>query len=383
MRICSILKPAKICGVDIPEASLHRPRRFAATDSACYHLSDVFNFNHGIEYTGDGLIFGGAPWPQLGGVCRILLFNGVGTGYGDLLCGTVAIKLLYEKIVELGYQPRLEIIFAPDHERQYREVFQGNPHVSALIPGAIPNEELGRAHALFTTDGFVADPVFSEIDMIDYFIWRFGLNPSEYSPETKLPVLPKTSLTEKGYCAGLKLREGDSKKVCLFNLHASGFRRISATIWRPMVEALSRAGYRVWLTGTPHRRGDISVALNQLGCAQFGAVDVLPLTPSWHELIGLIQSVDAVVTPDTSVLHIAGAAKKPCVGLMFSIEPKLRMSYYPTVRGYVRPLWKKSPWWGKSRMEELKEPLEDITEWRDAWNMVNAGGVVKLLKGIK
>lgn len=382
MHLCSTLRNAQIKNAKFPQSTLDKPRRWVVTDSGMATMPGVFFGHEESPATRiDGLSPGGLATPQVGEVCRILVFNGTGTGYGDLLCGSVAIRLLHEGIVKAGGIPRIEIIYAPDHAKQYEEVYGGNPHIAQLIPAAIAAEEIGRSHFYVSTERLLVDPKFDELDMIDYFIWRFGMDPAQYSAEEKLPAIPYTAETARGEKAAFDLR-AKGEKICLLNFHASGFRRVSVTIWRALAEAVADAGYRIWFTGAPHRGKEVIDAFRVLKFHEIGALDVLPITQTWHDLCGVIRGVDAVITPDTSVLHIAGACKIPCVGLMFSIEPKLRISYYPTVRGYVRPEWKKAVWWGKSRMDALKEPLEQNEDWRKAWELTNPAGVAKLLEKI-
>lgn len=50
------------------------------------------------------------------------------------------------------------------------------------------------------------------------------------------------------------------------------------------------------------------------------------------ELIGACASMDVIISPDTGVLHIAGALKKKAIGLFGNINPATRVSYYKTVK---------------------------------------------------
>ncbi|MDD5523673.1 MAG: glycosyltransferase family 9 protein [Smithella sp.] len=50
------------------------------------------------------------------------------------------------------------------------------------------------------------------------------------------------------------------------------------------------------------------------------------------DLLSLSSIPDLVITPDTGALHIAAALKKKCLGLFGNIDPRTRVTYYPTVR---------------------------------------------------
>lgn len=53
---------------------------------------------------------------------------------------------------------------------------------------------------------------------------------------------------------------------------------------------------------------------------------------SEEELIAVCSMSDMVISPDTGVLHVAGALKKKAVGVFGNINPLTRVSYYPTVK---------------------------------------------------
>ena len=62
-----------------------------------------------------------------------------------------------------------------------------------------------------------------------------------------------------------------------------------------------------------------------------GLINLIDKT-DWKELLSLISMADTVVTPDTGSLHIAAAMNKKTLGLFGCINPRTRISYYPTVR---------------------------------------------------
>lgn len=66
-----------------------------------------------------------------------------------------------------------------------------------------------------------------------------------------------------------------------------------------------------------------------------GIVNLVDKT-TLEELIALVSMANLVVTPDTGTLHIAGALGKWTLGLFGNINPRTRISYYPTVRPLYR-----------------------------------------------
>ena len=62
-----------------------------------------------------------------------------------------------------------------------------------------------------------------------------------------------------------------------------------------------------------------------------GVVNLIDKT-TLDEMIALISLSDVVVSPDTGSLHVAAALGKKTVALFGNINPRTRISYYPTIR---------------------------------------------------
>ncbi len=62
-----------------------------------------------------------------------------------------------------------------------------------------------------------------------------------------------------------------------------------------------------------------------------GIVNLLNKT-SANQAIALCSILDLLITPDSGFLHIAGALGNKCLALFGNIDPKTRISYYPSVK---------------------------------------------------
>ena len=72
-------------------------------------------------------------------------------------------------------------------------------------------------------------------------------------------------------------------------------------------------------------------------------------TLSVAEFVAAIRLMDAVIAPDTSTTHIAGALGTPCLALFGNIHPKTRVTYYPSVHAlYPKGELPCIPCWDKS-----------------------------------
>lgn len=87
----------------------------------------------------------------------------------------------------------------------------------------------------------------------------------------------------------------------------------------PTIKMLSKRGTVILFGQTEHwNRG-----LKGIG----GCVNILDATTE-RELASVCARMDVIISPDTGVLHIAGALKKKAVGLFGPINPQTRISYY-------------------------------------------------------
>jgi ADP-heptose:LPS heptosyltransferase len=67
--------------------------------------------------------------------------------------------------------------------------------------------------------------------------------------------------------------------------------------------------FAIWVGGAPDYRADVDAIAGATGTAS------LPSVPSFHEFAAVLREFDLLLTPDTSVVHLAAAWKTPLVGL--------------------------------------------------------------------
>jgi tetratricopeptide (TPR) repeat protein len=88
------------------------------------------------------------------------------------------------------------------------------------------------------------------------------------------------------------------------------------------------------------------------GCEAMRVVNMAPHIRGWEDTASIIESLDLVVSVDTSVLHLAASMGKPTWGLL---------SYLPDWRWGLGS--SKSHWYRSIRLFRQREPFE----WRDAF----------------
>jgi len=268
-----------------------------------------------------------APWE--GGPVSVCLFNGAGGGLGDAIMAGAAIRCLAERLCEhTGSWPLIDVLSVfPDRSR---EGLAGMPGVRVL-PLCLTVAQLAQYHALADCSGILLDPDFNRRHMTDCFLRHYGLDPNTVAPEAKAPRLepPAPSPVVQGAVAAARERADGRRLVVLV------FR---ATITRSMPDALAaRLLGMLWDAGWQpviffDAPAEAARFLQAFGLEE-SVIDLSPASINMQAYIGLLHAMDAIVSVDTSAVHIGAALRKPVVGIFNSIAKELRIQYSPTVTG--------------------------------------------------
>lgn len=158
-------------------------------------------------------------------------------------------------------------------------------------------------------------------------------NPRYLSPEVYLGALPLLGVepdyralpqlqVDPEVLAKVRLRlqsEGIGRFWLLNPFAATANRTFSDQKLRQIVEAIKASDFTLLLIGPPGTRSDMRSMANWVG------------KTSLAEVIALVALSEGVITVDTGILHIAGALRKPTVGLFRAIRPEYAQ-LYPTVQ---------------------------------------------------
>ena len=231
------------------------------------------------------------------------IINAMGVAIGDSIVGLQALHILKRRYPGL----RLHVYrspYTPELNGLYRRV----PFLTTVAELPVTLDAFSGGHVVDLAD-FMFRPGFARLPMIDYFLTAVGLDPASVEPadknpdwlsEIRHPVLPP------------------HPDYVLFCPSASTpLRSIPSRVRREIVEAVCRN----W-------RGIV------LG---FGPVDhpsyrdVSRSSPNLETYLAWLRDARAVVSTDTSAVHIAAGFRRPTLAYFVSIRPSLRSAYYPTV----------------------------------------------------
>jgi ADP-heptose:LPS heptosyltransferase len=327
-----------------------------------------------------GLIALDTPRPAPGGKARVILFNAVGTGYGDAICGSVAIRALHRFFAQRGFVPEIDLVCMPHARANYDNLFKHDPHVHRVYSIGVTAEEFGAYNWAGSAEDLLADQRFADMNMIDYFLARYGLGGVEIP---RVPVLfPDPAIVGAVRSAWGEKQE---ERWVLLNLFGSGYRRFPLWSYEALVTGLVADGWRVAMTAGPDAANVVAGFCKQYAGKPWIArvADVCPIVNrSWHHFVALAGLADAVVTPDSALLHVAAALGRPCVGVFSCIEPWYRIRHYPKCLGWTADSFTRGKYWGLHKPPETTNvcELEKDPDWNEPWRKADLGGIRRALR---
>jgi hypothetical protein len=306
---------------------------------------------------------------------HIVVINGLGTGIGDSLCGSVALEAFHIKCRAYGKQPVIDFVLREGRVLKYAEIFRHNPYIRGIFPAIMPMSEFMKAHYVLNTEQMVGSHDFDSTHMMDWFFPRMGLQAKDYHKNLNVYAEPSEMQAARELSERLR-DERPGERFLLVNVFATVLRSMPEYKWYELFENLTRE----WIVGVVGTEGNEAPMRAFLGMLpphiRNRMIDLCSAADGLHRLIGMIQHFpDAVLTVDTSIAHLCGALQKQCLVMFSSIEPDLRLRYYPTVHGYVIPEFRDSVYWG---LHFTTHDCRKDHEWNEMWERVNIREITDL-----
>ena len=261
---------------------------------------------------------------------RICLINGGGGGLGDGILSAPAFTVLGKRLhAATGAEP---ILVA------YSMLPQRTGAVLAGVPGLTVRpmpfslaEFLGY-DAVADLSGMLDDPLFHQTHMTDFVLARLGIDPTEVPDAEKTPFLRLSRAVPDEVARGLgrAYAVAAGKPLVAVIFLSSYTRSLPEDKAARLLRRLAGADCQPVLLFPEDHSVEAFMARHELHGV---AVDCSAASRTFLDYFLLLAGMDAIVTVDTSAVHVGAALGKPTVALFNSINMEYRIRYSPTVHG--------------------------------------------------
>lgn len=260
---------------------------------------------------------------------RICLMNGGGGGLGDGIMFAPALGILAKRLHELtGATAIMDVLTMLPLRTSC--VLGGIPHVSVKpLPISLADYMAYDAYVDFS--GMLLDPTFASTHMTDFVLQRMGFDPGSIADEEKEPfltLLPEAPPEVQAFLAMARAAAGERPLVAII-FKSSYSRSMPDDQAAALILEVSENHLPVVLMDDADQAAAFIQGFNLSG----KVIDLSPASRSFANYFHLLAGLDAIVSVDTSAVHIGAALRKPTVGLFNSIDSATRIKYSPTVRG--------------------------------------------------
>lgn len=267
---------------------------------------------------------------------RVVIHNGFGTNLGDSLIGQTAWRAVLAVLRSQWPEVRADVLLGWHERDALARLMRQTEAVDQVLAGGPTLHALSGYQALFDFSNLITLPRYGQMPAVDWYLWWMGLDPATVADDDKRNRL---TLDPADRACIDSLLPPFSGRTVLFNPMASEpLRRM------PKAPALRLCAALV-------ADGQTRVVLDQ--SVPFDHPRVLDLSAridSPGKLAALIARVDALVTPDTFLQHVADATGTPACTICTSVPPAF-YRYYPFGRALTLPGAQDLPGWGQTKVD--------------------------------
>lgn len=298
----------------------------------------------------------------------LAVINGFGPGIGDTLAGLTAFRVARNKLLEHSESVNTTVMVTHSALKNTEAVLQQSGVINNIRTLPVTLEELCTCNAFMDTGGMAHFPDFDTLVPVDFFLKSFGIDYRTVDAGLKRNRIGRPGDPDPGLIEMISRLRNTGDRLLLFHPQASTpLRSVPASqIRRISGELLQDGGYRI-------------VCAVPLGFEQEGITDISACSTGYAEFCYIISSMDAILTVDTSVYHIADCYDIPCVVWFSSIAPEKRIKYYPFVSGILLEGARESGFMNRhfSRHGDELEPVSTL------WKSLDVKRSLELLESVR
>lgn len=296
---------------------------------------------------------------------RLAVINGFGTGIGDTLVGMTAWRCLLSRLATTGVREVEAALWVrPRAIRNAAAVCARSPGIARCLVLPAPADAFLTLDAYWDFSGLAGRPGFHELPLVDLMLGLLGLDPAG------VPAADKRNRL------GLDPAVADELDALLGRV-GRDYVLLHSLSSNPIREMPTVVAHR--LIGMLHRRLGLPVVTTIGGLPPHPALlDLSAQARGFDRLCVFVARARGMLTVDTSTYHIADAFDVPSVVAFTTVDPALRLPYYPRVRGVSLPGLRDTPAWG---VQATRDPAL-IAVVRERWRNADLEDMVETLAAL-
>ncbi|QLH54339.1 MAG: hypothetical protein CH6_3215 [Candidatus Kapaibacterium sp.] len=151
------------------------------------------------------------------------------------------------------------------------------------------------------------------VERIFHLLLPFGINPQNVNNELEYPLTKENPLPQK-----------KSKRLGIVLAGSSKSKFWGIDNFAKLIELInSKYSFEIVLFGTSSYKNEISFFSHKQN------IQIAPFTKDFDEFVSMVASCDFLITPDTSVVHLASAFKIPVLVFYTFVGEQYGMPWYP------------------------------------------------------
>ncbi len=299
---------------------------------------------------------------------RIALFNGLGAGIGDTIVGLTALRQAHKLLADRFQSVKLEAFVDIASPTRLAPVLEQEALIDCMHKLPVPLHKLLEYDAFFDTGGLSHRDDFSSLPMVDFFLKTLGIGYRKVPPRHKRNHIRITTHQQSELTRAMEAARNEGEPLLLFHPTASSRLRSVPDEHLPrIIDALvNTSGYRI-ITVVP------------LAHTHARIIDLSNYSQGFLELCSIVAGMDAIITVDTSIYHIADSFSIPTVVWFSSIDPQLRVKYYPCTQGKLLDGARDTGYFNR----HIAKSGDDIGAVTRLWADLDIGETLEALSAIK
>ena len=250
----------------------------------------------------------------------IAIINGIGTGAGDSIIGLTALNVFHKLLLQVFTEVKIDLFQIDINKNSI--LYKKEKTINALYQLPLTLINFLSYDAYVDLSSLINWEDFNDRPMIDFYLQTFSIDFKRINNQDKSCKISTNSNISKVIELEINKLKEDNHPLLLFHPKASDpIRSIPANPYFAMLQYLTKnTDYTI-------------VSVIPIKYQHPRVIDISILSESIDHLISIIALMDAIITVDTVVYHIANSFKIPCSVIFTTIHPSYRICYYPFIAG--------------------------------------------------